>query len=404
MRNTYILFSFLFLTTSSVIGQCFETNPGSNVWVQADGVTPCRNVITTVVPFLRIVPDARSSGMGNVGLATSADANALWVNPSKMSSSKDNGGISLSVVPWLQNLGLRDIYLAYLSGYYKFDELQAIGGSIRYFSIGNFEFTDIAGNPIGTGKPNEFELSLAYSRKLSDNLYAGVTGKYIYSNLATGQVLEGNEIISGTAFGADLAILYNTPLKTNTKSDLGIGVAITNIGSNISYKKNDLAKDHLPANLGIGANWNVHFDDYNRISLGIDINKLLVPTPQLDTSVIDVNRDGVADYRQKSLFNSIFQSFGDAPGGFQEEMTEIMFGLGAEYWYNDVFAIRAGYQYENPKKGSQRFVTLGMGVKYSTLGLDLSYIIPTSNLHNALDNTLRFTLKFDFSMFKEDSE
>lgn len=390
------LFVFIVIAQLQVKAQCIENPLGSGIWVQPDG-SPCRNTITTVVPFLRIVPDARSSGMGNVGMATSADANSMHFNAAKLASSEQEGGISLSYVPWLKGLGLNDIFLGNLAGYYKFSDKEAIGGSLRYFSLGEFVFTDVNRVEIGRGKPHEFELAVAYSRKLGDKLYAALTGKFIYSNLASGQQLDGVDIETATTGAADISMLYKTPLNTNTKSHLSIGAAVTNLGGRISYTRASPIRDLLPANLGIGATWDIDFDDYNRISLGLDLNKLLVPTP--DPSYADLDQNAVPDYREKALLPAIFGSFSDAPGGFTEEIREIQLGVGAEYWYSDQFAIRAGYAGESQLKGNQRYVTLGLGLKYTTFGLNLSYLVPTSNEPSALDNTLRFTLLFDFGTF-----
>ena len=403
MKNYIHLLSFLFFISYSNYSnaQCVESPLGSGNWLEPDG-SPCRNSISTVVSFLRIVPDARTSGMGSVGLATSADANAMHFNAAKIASSKGAGGISVSYVPWLKGLGLNDIYMAYLSGYYKFSKKEAISASIRYFSLGEFTFTNTQGDVIGSGKPNEFEIAVAYSRSLGDKLYGALTGKFINSNLASGQQLNGVDIETARTGAADISVFYRTPLKTNTKSNLAIGVAVSNLGGKISYTKASTVRDLLPANLGIGAAWDVDFDQYNRITLGLDVNKLLVPSP--DPGYTDADQNGVPDYREKALLPSIFGSFSDAKGGFSEELAEIQLGIGGEYWYNDQFAIRAGYQYENPRKGNLKYFTLGLGLKYTTFGLNLSYLVPTGNTRSALDNTLRFTLNFDFGAFEVDED
>ncbi|HMY83961.1 MAG TPA: type IX secretion system outer membrane channel protein PorV [Saprospiraceae bacterium] len=394
----------LFMTsgaTAQSSGTCVESPIGSNHWIEPDG-SPCRNSISTVVSFLRIVPDARTSGMGSVGLATSPDANAMHFNAAKLASSTKDGGLSMSYVPWLKGLGLNDIFMAYLTGYYKFSKKEAIAASIRYFSLGDFTFTDTQGNIIGYGKPNEFEIAVAYSRALGDKLFGALTGKFISSNLATGQQLNGVDIQTARTGAADISIFYRTPLKTNTKSNLALGVAITNLGGRISYTKASPVRDLLPANLGIGMAWDVDLDQYNRLTLGVDFNKLLVPSP--DPALTDDNNNGVPDYREKALIPAIFGSFSDAAGGFKEELRECMFGIGAEYWYNDQFSIRAGYQYESPLKGNQKYFTLGLGLKYTTFGLNLSYLVPSGNTRTALDNTLRFTLMFDFGTFEVDDD
>jgi len=356
----------------------------------------CINPLITAVPFLRIVPDARAAALGDGGIGLSADPNAMHVNASKLAFAENKLAVAASYSPWLRSLGLTDVYLAYLSGYLKLDKVQTIGASLRYFSLGNITFTDDQGNSIRPGRPNEYELAVAYARALSSNLSVGITGKFIYSNLAAGLVVESTDIFAGTAFAADLSMTYKKKLKMGeTKSELTIGGAITNIGSKISYTKS-INKDYLPANLGIGANWEFSLDNFNSLSIICDLNKLLVPTP----TNVDANNDGRPDYRDYSPISAIFKSFGDAPGGFAEEMREISISSGLEYWYDKQFALRAGYYYEDPTKGNRQFLTAGLGIKYNVFSLNFSYLVPTSNQRNPLDNTLRFTFIFDVNSFK----
>ncbi len=356
----------------------------------------CANSVTSAVPFLRIVPDARGGAMGDVGIATSADPNGMHYNPSKLAFSDKNVAISATYTPWMRNLGLNDVYLAYLSGYYKIDELQAIGGSLRYFSLGNIEFTNDQGESLGQGNPNEFELTGAYARKLSEKFSAAVGAKLIYSNLATGRIVEGNEIKPGVAGAADLSLTYKTPVKVNKyDSDFTFGLAISNLGSKITYT-NSINRDYIPTNLGLGGALKIGLDEFNSITFSTDINKLMVPTPRPE---IDDDGDGIPDYKQYSPIRGVFKSFGDAPGGFSEEMKEMTYGLGAEYWYDDQFAVRMGYFYEHYSKGNRKYFSVGLGVKYNIFGLNFSYLVPTSNQRNPLDNTLRFSLLFDFNAF-----
>lgn len=352
----------------------------------------CPNTIISAVPFLRIIPDARAAAMGDAGIAVSPDANTMHHNASKLAFIDQNVGLSATYSPWLRSLGLQDVYLAYLSGFKKIDELQTLGASLRYFSLGEIAFTDINGEPLGVGQPNEFEVSLAYARKLSDKFSAGLTGKFIYSNLAAGQQVDNIDITAGTAAAVDLSFTYLTPMNIGNSSDLRIGLALTNLGSKISYTRDEL-RDFLPGNLGLGAALDIDFDDYNRLTFTAELNKLLVPTP--DTTDIDPE-NGIPDYREKSLFSGVFGSFGDAPNGFREEMREISWSFGAEYWYANQFALRAGYYYEHPTKGNRQFLTLGVGIKYNIFGMNLSYLVPTSNVRSPLDNTLRFSLLFNF--------
>ncbi len=381
--------------------QCYE-GPDGNLY-NLDG-TPCTNTVVTAVPFLRIVSDARSGAMGDVGIGVSADPNAMHFNASKLVFAEQEVGVSATYTPWLRSLGLSDVYLAYLTGYVKLDEFQTLGMSLRYFSLGSIQFTDTEGEELLMGRPNEFEVAFAYARKLSDKLSAGITGKFIYSNLAAGQQLEGGETIeAGVGGAADISFTYKTPIKTrNGDSDLTIGVAFTNIGSKITYTKS-IDRDFIPANFGLGAAWTLNLDDFNTLTFAGDLNKLMVPTPCPTGTNCDVDQDGRLDYKQQSSVSGIFSSFSDAPEGFNEELRELQFSLGVEYWYDKQFAVRAGYFYEHVQKGNRKFFTVGLGLKYNIFGMNFSYLVPTTNQRNPLDNTLRFSLLFDFGAFESDN-
>jgi Type IX secretion system protein PorV len=258
---------------------------------------------------------------------------------------------------------------------------------LRYFSLGSIQWTDVNAQPLGEGTPREFEFAASYSRQLSENLALGFTGKYIYSNLATGQSVDaGTEPIqSGTAVAADFSLTYRKPIKMAAgKSNFMFGVAIKNIGNKITYLRQ---ADFLPTNLGIGASWDVPFDQYNSITFALDFNKLLIPTP-----------DTTGAWRNKSTISGVFSSFGDAPGGFSEELQEINTSIGIEYWYDKQF-------YEPIGKGGRQYFTVGLGLKYNILGINLSYLVPTASTRGPLDNTLRFSLIFDAASFRDtDSE
>lgn len=367
----------------------------------------CANAVTSAVPFLRIIPDSRGGSMGDAGIATSADANSMHYNPSKMVFAEKDLSISATFTPWMRALGLNDVYLAYLSGYKRLDERQAIGASLRYFSLGNIEFTDDQGQSLGNGKPNEWEFAVGYSRKLSPKLSAGVAAKFIYSNLATGQIVEGNKIKPAVAGAADISLTYRTPIKSARKgSDFQAGLAISNLGNKVSYTQSNV-RDYLPANIGLGAAYKLALDDFNSLTFTTDFNKLLVPTPCDDTAPGGCDQEGlvgVADYREYNPIRAAFTSFGDAAGGGQEELKEINIGGGLEYWYDDQFAVRAGYFHEHYSKGNRKYFSVGLGLKYNILGLNFSYIVPTTNRRNPLDNTLRFSLLFDFEAFDSDEE
>ncbi|MCC7400196.1 MAG: type IX secretion system outer membrane channel protein PorV [Chitinophagaceae bacterium] len=347
------------------------------------------NVVTTAVPFLRISPDARSGGMGDVGLATTPDASSVFWNLGKVAFNESNGGLVATYTPWLKDL-VNDVYLASLAGYYKFDENQAVSGSLRYFSLGNIQFTDNLGNDFGSFRPREFSIDFGYSRKLSEKAGIGVSMKYINSNLAGGVSVGSTTYKAGNSVAGDIAFYYDD--KNQQGNGWAFGAALTNLGSKINYTTNASQKDFIPANLGLGTSYTKNFNEQNKIQLGLDINKLLVPTPPAvgDQAALDA-------YRSKGLVSSWFSSFGDAPGGFSEELKEFQVSLGAEYWYNNQFALRAGYFYEDKTKGNRRYFTAGVGVKYNIFGLNFSYLVPTGNgvNRNPLSNTLRFSIVFD---------
>ena len=348
------------------------------------------NVVTTAVPFLRISPDARSGGMGDLGVATSPDANSgLW-NIGKVAFNESKGGISASYTPWLKQL-VNDVYLTSIAGYYKFDENQALSSSLRYFSLGDIQFTDGTGQSIGSYRPREFGFDIGYSRKLSKQNGIGVALKYINSNLAGGTVTSGATYKAGNAVAADIAYYHDG------KNDVGNGwtwgAALTNLGSKISYTDNADQRDYIPANLGIGGTYNKNFNTQNKVTVGIDINKLLVPTPPVEP----YTQADLDNYRSQSVISSWFTSFTDAPGGFSEELKEFQVSLGAEYWYNNQFALRVGYFYEDKTKGNRRYFTMGLGLKYNLFGLNFSYLLPSGSgvNQNPLSNTLRFSIMFD---------
>ncbi len=384
------------LTLSSiqlVNAQCYQGEDGR--YYNLDG-TPCTNTVVSAVPFLRIISDARSGAMGDAGIAVSADPNAMHFNASKLVFSDQSLGLAATYTPWLRSIGLNDVYLAYLTGFKKINDLQTVGFGLRYFSLGSIQFTDPNGTPLNTGRPNEFELSGAYARKLSEKLSAAVTGKFIYSNLAAGNIVNGEVIEPGIAGAADFSMTYKTPIKvSNGESDLTIGLAITNIGSKITYT-NSLFRDFLPANFGLGGAWTFNFDTHNTLTFTTDINKMLVPTPCQGLNC-DQDRDGRADYKDVSPVSAIFSSWADAPEGLSEEIKEFTYSVGTEYWYDKQFAVRAGYFSEHRQKGNRKFFTVGLGLKYNLFGLNFSYLVPTTSRRNPLDNTLRFSMLFNFN-------
>lgn len=347
------------------------------------------NVVTSAVPFLRISPDARAGGMGDVGIATEPDANASFWNLAKTPFAVSRTAVAVTYTPWLKDLGLNDVYLASLAAYHKIDEEQALSGSIRYFSLGNIQFTDFAGNNLQSFRPREFSIDFGYSRKLSERLGLGVALRYINSNLAGGQAINGESYKAGNAVAGDLSIFHSG--LNDVGEGLNWGITLSNLGTKIGYTSDAQQKDYIPANLGLGVAYTKVYDETSKLTFGLDINKLMVPTPPaLDDSA------GLVDYRNKSVISSWFSSFGDA-GSLGNELKEYQVSLGAEYMYNNQFAFRAGYFYEDKLKGNRKYFTLGAGIKYNVFGLNFSYLIPSGNgvNRNPLSNTLRFSLIFD---------
>ncbi|MEZ4911702.1 MAG: type IX secretion system outer membrane channel protein PorV [Saprospiraceae bacterium] len=411
-----LIFSLLYFSIFEINAQ-IHWSVDQNCFADSGGQC-VTNTLLTAVPFLRIAPDARSGAMGDVGVATSPDANSMHFNASNLVFAEEASGLSITYTPWLRNLNLNDIFLMYLSGYYKLGKNQVFGGAIRYFSLGDIDFTDSRGGTLGQGFPREFDATLMYGRKLGDKLSASLSAKYIYSTLTgSSSFLVGSvEINNAKSFAADLGLTYKSKTSIGgTKGDLTVGMAITNIGSKVTYNNNLNYKDFLPTNLGIGTSYRMDLDKHNSLMIAFDINKLMVPTPIAQfidngTGVLEKNpefsKDGdeVGDYRQKSLFDGIFGSFSDAQGGLSEELKEISYNIGAEYWYAKQFAFRLGYFSEHREKGNRKYFTVGAGIKYNIFGINLSYLVPTSVVPNPLDNTLRFSLLFDFSLFSADEE
>jgi len=388
----FTLFATVLLVGLPKLGnaQCF-LNTTTNQFETVTGEA-CTNTIITAVPFLRIAPDARSAGMGDAGLATSADANALHFNASKIVFAEEKAGFGLTYTPWLRGLDNSDtlnnnIHLGYASGYFKLDPLNAIGLSVRYILLGEMVFTDENGMPIGSGRPNEWEFNASFARKFAQNFSGAFGLKYIYSNLAAGLL----DFDAGTAIAMDFSFTYQTPTIT-------IGLAATNLGQRITYT-NSINRDFLPANLGIGIAWNKQLNENSKLTLTTDINKLLVPTP--DPAGADANFDGVPDYRQIAYFPSVFGSFSDAEGGFSEEFRELMFSFGAEFLFRDFLALRIGYFTEDTTKGGRKYLTTGLGYTYKFVTLNGSYLIATNNQESPLNNTFRISVLFSFG--KKDS-
>lgn len=354
------------------------------------------NAITTGVPFLTISPDARSGAMGDAGVASSPDANSIHWNPAKYAFIDQDISLNLSYIPWLRNL-VSDINFQNISGSYRLNDKQTVAASLMYFSLGSIDFTNSVGTVIVPGfRPNEFSFDVAYALKLSKNMSGGIALRYVHSNLTGGIPADGSGSPTkpGNAVAGDISYFYTKDIKLEDKTGtLNFGVNISNLGSKISYSDDAYYDDFLPANLRIGASYKLNLDEYNSITAMLDINKLLVPTPQLiikDDSGEVIDTLGIAD--DVSVPVGIFHSFYDAPGGFSEEMHELMYSVGLEYWYVNQFAIRAGYFDEHGTKGNRKYFTMGIGVKLNVLNFDFAYVVPTAGRSNPLANTLRFTL------------
>jgi hypothetical protein len=349
--------------------------------------------IPTAVPFLNITPDSRSGAMGEAGVAITPDVNANFWNPAKLAYLTNDDDVSLSYSPWLRQL-VPDISLSYLSYAHKLDDRNTIGASLRYFNYGTIQFTDNNQNSLGTYNPNEFQINGSFARKFGEEFSLALTAGFIHSNLsnqffATGT---GAQARAGNAVAAGVSFFYTKPTEQfGADAIFSFGTNISNIGSKISYSDNG-PKYFLPANLKIGAANTINLDDYNQITITLDLNKLLVPTPP----ILDANGNiikGKSD--DVSVPSGIFGSFTDAPNGFSEEIQEITLSPGIEYWYNQLFALRAGYFYQNANQGGEHYLTLGVGFKYSDFNFDFSYLA-ASQQNSPLANTLRFTLIANF--------
>lgn len=345
------------------------------------------NVVTTAVPFLRISPDARAGGMGNVSVATAPDANAIFYNLAKIPFNTTRSSIALTYTPWLKDV-VNDVYMVNMAGYYKLDDVQAASAAVRYFNLGSIAFTDFQGNSLGQGRPRELSIDLGYARKLSDQLSLGITLRYINSSLASG-VVNGVSYKPGSAVAGDIASYYNAV------DEMGMGwrfgVVFSNLGSKIAYTSNANQKDYIPANLALGASYTHIFQDIHSLSFGIDVNKLLVPAaPTPITGDVIGNNDRLEKYRSQSVVSSWFKALSGT-----DNMKETQASIGGEYWYNNQFAFRAGYNHAF--NADRRYAAIGAGVKYNAFQLNFSYLIPanTGVVRNPLSNTLRFSLAFD---------
>ncbi|MBN8578931.1 MAG: type IX secretion system outer membrane channel protein PorV [Cyclobacteriaceae bacterium] len=353
---------------------CFAQNPPQGTLIGQDSTN---RVITTAVPFLTITPDARAAGMGDVGAATSADVNSAYWNAAKLPfiNSELGYGISGSYTPWLGKI-INDMYVFYLSGFYRLGREQTVAASMKYFDLGEIQFKDVNNSDLGRFNPREFAFDISYGRLLTEELSIGGALRYIHSNL-TGALTTGNiDARPGNSVAVDMGVYYTKPL-TSRNATLSLGATITNLGAKISYSDAN-NRDFIPTNLRMGGAYTMDIDPKNSFTFALDFNKLLVPSPPRNNST--------------PLLSGIFGSFTDASGGFKEEIREFMTSFGVEYWYNKTLAARLGYFNEAKDKGNRKYLTAGVGLRYEKFGFDAAYLVPTNKRENALAETLRITI------------
>ncbi len=369
------------------------------------------NTITTAVPFLMIGPDSRAGAMGDVGVATKPDANSAYWNTAKTAFLEQQQALTISYIPWLRNL-VNDIYMAQVGYTWRPNERVSVSHGLRYFSLGEITFRGEDASLLQIVNPNELAIDICgVGYKINDYFSGGFSTRYIFSNLTSGASIGGSDSKAGNAIAVDVNGFYKKPIKVGENdADYMLGFNIQNIGNKVSYSES-AERDFIPMNLKIGTGINVEIDEFNEFGMYLDVNKLLVPTPPAyqkegNGFAEDANKDYIIESGMDpnvSTVQGMIQSFYDAPGGMNEEFNEINWSLGAEYWYDKQFALRLGYFYENPNKGNRNHMTLGLGLKYQIFNLDFSYLVPFTQ-RNPLENTLRFTMSFDFADIKSASE
>ena len=386
MKRLTLVLSLMLLMTLSASAQLKKTD--------------IFNPVYTAVTSQTIAPDARAAGMGDVGVATDPDVNSQYWNPAKYPFTVSRAGVSLNYTPWLRQL-VNDMYLANLVGYYRIGDFSAVSTSLRYFNMGEVTMKEPIGGSNGmTINPYEMSFDVAYSLLLSEKFSIAAGLRWIYSDLTYDY---SSETTPGSAFAADIAAYYQNYINIGQREcQLGIGLNISNIGSKINFGS-DTNSEFIPTNMRLGASLMIPVDEYNRFTVAADANKLLVPTRPIqgeNESQVDYDARLQKDYYDVSSIAGIFKSFGDAPGGFKEELQEVGWSLGGEYTYNDKFSLRAGYHHESETKGNRKYFTVGAGFKMSAFSLDAGYVIATAK-SNPLDQTLRFTLTFDMDGIKD---
>ena len=363
--------------------------------------TDNKNYISTGMPILLIAPDAVSSGMGDAGVASTPDLYSAHWNNAKFAFIDGTMGVGLTYTPWLRNLHVGDMNLFYLSGYYRINKRSAAAASLTYFTLGDIDNTDEDGQTLQTLHPNEFAFDATYALQLSDHLSLGASGRFIRSDLTNGAILsnsgEHTETHAANSLAADLGVYYQTEVAKG--QDIAFGAMMSNLGAKLSYSDDDNQKEFLPANLRLGGRYTNRIDDYNKISVLLDANKLLVPTRPYTRDGVDYPTryaTNLTEYNNIGPVAGALQSFIDAPGGFSEEMQEVQLSVGAEYWYAETFAARAGYFFEHANKGGRQYATVGFGLRYNIFAFDLSYLIPTTKISTSpLANTIRIGLTLE---------
>jgi hypothetical protein len=402
MRFSYFFLSFICLYHCGLLlmAQDDDFDYGDSRII---GQEKSYNPINTAVPFLMIAPDSRAAGMGDAGVATSPDASSMHWNPAKYAFVENQFSAVVSFTPWLKNL-VDDMYVGHLAGYYRVDNMQVVGFSLKYFNLGSITFTDNWGNKMRDYNPHEFSLDIAYARLFGDRVSGSVAFRYVYSNLTGSYSNTGSDSKPGQSYAADVSLYYkNDEISISDKDAIyTFGLNVSNIGTKISYTAE--RNEFIPINLRLGSGLTFLLDRYNEITFTVDLNKLLVPTPP------EYNGDSIAYGMDRNVAvpAGMLQSFYDAPGiaredgsrsVLREELQEIIYSFGLEYWYNKQFAVRAGYFHEHERKGNRKYFTVGLGLRYNILGLDFAYLVPTYFNNNPLANTVRFSLSFDLDQY-----
>lgn len=376
MKKLSLYVALIFLSANSTFVFAQNNNPGVVI-----GQDPLNKNITTAVPFLTITPDSRAAGMGDAGVATSPDVNSAYWNAGKLAFIDKGYGVSLSYTPWLAKI-INDMKLVYLSGFYKISREETVGMSLKYFDLGkiNLNTGPLPSQSLGTANPREFAIDVTYSRLLSEHFSIGGSLRYVNSNL-TGSANLGSGVDAqvGQSVAVDLGVFYTKPLK-NKNATLSLGASISNIGAKMSYT-GPTSSNFIPTNLRLGGAYKTELNALNTLTFALDFNKLMVPSPAPGST-------------QKPLLSGILGSFGDASGGFSEELREVTISAGVEYWYNQTFAGRLGYFYEAQDKGNRKYLTAGIGFKKDQFGFDGAYMIPTNGRESALAETFRLTVMY----------